>query len=92
MKWQPHEDRICCEIFFENQVFNSLPIMESVEQAINKGVNKSTGSIKMKFSNIASLCDSYGICLVFKIGRLHNFSEQNRNEFIKVMDSYGVFK
>ncbi len=85
MKWQPNEDRICSAIFIINHVLREFSVDTSVKEAIKNGVNKTEGSIKMKFSNIASICDDLGIKVLTKMGRLANYSKQNRDEFENVL-------
>lgn len=86
MKWESFEDGICCGIFILNHVMSSSNLEDSIQLAIKNGVNKKHGSIKMKFSNIAKLCDDLGINVLTKIGRLDNYSKQNKEEFIKVFE------
>ena len=40
----------------------------------------------MKYSNIAKLCDDLGIKVLTKIGRLDNYSKQNKEEFLKIFE------
>lgn len=87
MKWQPFEDRICCAIFIKNHVLSQFSVDTSIKEAIKNGVDKAEGSIKMKFSNIASLCDDYGIKVSTKMGRLANYSVQNKVEFEGVINT-----
>lgn len=90
MKWQPFEDRICCVIFIKNHVLSEFSVDTSVKEAIKKGFNKAEGSIKMKFSNIASLCDDYGVKVLTKMGRLANYSVQNKAEFEGVLNTLSL--
>jgi hypothetical protein len=80
MRWSIFEDTQCSIIFIVNYVYKSKKfkkISESIQEAVQAGVDKSEGSIKMKFSNIAALCDEYGLNVQIKIGRLTNYSRQN---------------
>jgi len=92
MKWEYEEDYLCCEIFVWNHVLCSKKISDSVQQALNNWVNKNRdkiklkGSIKMKFSNIASLCDKYNIQVLSKSNRLANYSQQNETAFKSVIN------
>jgi hypothetical protein len=86
MKWDAFEDKICCLVFLKNHTFRDLDISESVQEARSIGVDKTQGSIKMKFSNIAAICDEYGIRVSRRIKKLDHYSIQNYNEFIKVKD------
>jgi SPX domain protein involved in polyphosphate accumulation len=82
-----------------NHVLSSKEISDSIQQTLNNGVkkvNKTKESIKMKFSNIASLCDDYNIPVLSKISRLANYSRQNETAFKSVIKklklSYPSFK
>lgn len=86
MKWGYKEDEICCAIFVMNHVLHSKEITDSVQQALNNDVYKTEGSIKMKFSNITSLCDDYNIPVLSKINRLANYSQQNETAFKRVIN------
>ena len=81
MKWQAIEDKICCLIFIKNHVNNNFSIHISVQEAIDYGVEKAEGSIKMKFSNISQICFESGVKLLTTISRLYNYSEQCFEEF-----------
>lgn len=85
MRWQSFEDKICCAIFIKNHVISSMSIELSIKEAIKKGVDKAEGSIKMKFSDIAAICDNLGIKVSTKMGRLTNYSKQNYLEFQDVL-------
>ena len=50
--------------------FQPRAFLESIQEATKNGVDKSEGSIRMKFGNIATLCDVYGITVLTKMGRL----------------------
>ena len=87
MRWLEREDTICCVIFIANHVYSNLSIDASIKEVIKHGVNKKEGSIKMKFSNIAALCDEYGLTVQTKMGRLVNYSVQNRIAFEDVLNT-----
>src|SRR5690554_3509761 len=73
-------------IFIMNHVMSDSSLEDSIQLAIKNGVNKKHGSIKMKYSNIAKLCDDLGIKVLTKIGRLDNYSKQNKEEFLKIFE------
>ena len=81
MIWEPVEDKICCLVFIKNHVIGDTDVSKSIEEAIYYGVNKKASSIRMKFSNIATLTDEYNIKSSQKIKRLSNYSRQNRAQF-----------
>ncbi|MCD4827477.1 MAG: hypothetical protein K8Q99_06860 [Acholeplasmataceae bacterium] len=86
MRWKEIEDKTCCLIFIKNHVLNELDLSASIQEAKFYGVDKTEGSIRMKFNNIASLCDQYGIKVTNRISRLANYSRQNHQEFKAVKD------
>ncbi len=90
MKWYAIEDKICCLVFIKNHVLNESILLESIKEAQHYGVDKKESSIRMKFSNIATLCDEYGIKISNNIKRLEHYSIQNQQEFESVLDfSFG---
>jgi hypothetical protein len=89
MRWQSFEDRTCCAIFVKNHVFAAKSLVESIQEATKNGVDKSEGSIRMKFGNIATLCDVYGITVLTKMGRLSNYSKQSLIEFESIVNLLG---
>lgn len=86
MRWKAIEDKVCYMLFIKNHVLNELNLSTSIQEALYFGVDKTEGSIKMKFNNIASLCDEYGIKTSSKVKRLSNYSRQNHEEFQSVKD------
>ncbi|AUD62126.1 hypothetical protein BK010_00365 [Tenericutes bacterium MO-XQ] len=86
MRWKTNEDKICSLVFIKNHVLNELDLSISIQEAQHFGVDKTEGSIRMKFNNIASLCDEYGIKTSNRVGRLEHYSRQNHEEFISIKD------
>jgi len=86
MRWEANEDKVCCLIYIKNHVLNKSKLSTSIQEAEFFGVDKTEGSIMMKFNNIASLCDDYGIKTSATINRLAHYSRQNQAMFESVKD------
>jgi hypothetical protein len=86
MRWEAIEDKICCLLFFKNHVLNESNLSKSIQEAKYFGVDKTEGSIQMKFNNIASLCDEFGIKTSNRVNRLEHYSRQNHKEFVAIKD------
>jgi hypothetical protein len=86
MKWRTIEDQICSLVFLKNHILKDTDINTSVDEALQYGVDKTEGSIKMKFGNIAAICDELDITVRTRMGRLSSYSRQLYKEFHDVMN------
>jgi hypothetical protein len=84
MNWNKTEDRICSLVFIKNHILNNKTLQESVAEVLSFGVDKSDGSITMKFNNIAHHCEVEGIEIRTRISLLENNSKQSREQFEQV--------
>ena len=49
-----------------------------------------SNSIRMKLSNIRALCDEYGVSYKIKVGKLSNYSKQNKEVFIEIIKKLNI--
>jgi hypothetical protein len=71
-------------VFLKNHSLNQCKIPSSIKEAQFYGVNKDEGSIRMKFQNIAQLCNEESVTIKSKTSSLGNNSKQVIIEFNNV--------
>ena len=86
MKWSYEHNEICCKIYKEEVIIKKNSDKNlCIKLAKISGLPQTEGSIKMKFSNIRSLCDKFNIKHDTPFTPLSNYSETNERTFKSVM-------
>ena len=90
-RWTVEEDIFCCRSFFDRYVIqkSAMNLQQFAEQLHSAMPGISVGSLRMKTQNIQQLCIEYGITNSLAAHPLAQYSQQNRQAFLQVMQEYG---
>lgn len=92
--WSYEEDRYCCQMFFEHYVINKKNTnINSFVEMINKNFpNIKYNSLKMKIQNIKQILFELNIQNTLECTPLINYSKQNFEAMIEVIDNNHIYK